>query len=297
MQKSKKIIYEFDIQLQDGSKSHPDLFCLLTENEDFYYSLIEFKRRTATSTEDIEEKIKPQYTSFQNIKIDDLDDLLIPKIQNADIYVNYIFYNSDPTIITQIINSIPIQSDVYQIDLDHQTMVSIQSTTGNFNHQLMIHIIKLSQEEEFWNKIYVPFTYDDIQYFRGRGGREVDIHNKSGIILTSNFLMFILSRKIKSEDSSFLVDDFIKYVFQNNFTDLNIGWEHRATLERKFRLFLRFLSDEIPTRLEIKPIIERAERGYRILLRNTDTLEKRIIEITNEVIEYLKQRRISEWLE
>lgn len=297
MQNLERVTYELDISLQNGTNSKPDLFCLLTEGDDYYYSLFEIKQRSVFSLEDINKKIKPQYLSYKNITINDLDDLLIPRIQNADIYINYLFYDSEQQIINQIINTVPIQSDVYHLNLNQRQIIAIQSNPGNFNDQLMKNIINLSQETSLWNRIYVPFTYEDVQYFRGRGGSEVDIHNKSGIILAANFMMFVLSRKIRKENTIFIVNDFIKYVFQNNFAKLRIGWEQRTAFERKFRFFLRFICDELPNKIEMNPIIEKAENGYRILLRHTDTLEKRISEITHEVIEFFRQKRIFDFLD
>ncbi len=295
MQNHRRIIYELDISLQNDSNCKPDLFCLLVEEGEFYYSLFEIKARTVFSEEDINEKIKPQYLSYQNITVNDLDDYLIPRIQNTTIYINYLFYDSERQIIDQIINSVPIQSNVYHLNLNERQIIAIQSNSGNLNDQLMEKIIELSQETSLWNKIYVPFTFKDIQDFRGKGGKEVDIHNRSGIILAVNFMMFVLSRKIRKEDTLFLVDDFINYVFQNNFENLNVGWEQRKTFKKKFRLFLQFICNELPKKIDIDPIIEKTDGYYRILLRHTATLERRISEITQELIKFLKQKRLPEF--
>jgi hypothetical protein len=292
-----RAIYELDIYLQRGNECRPDLFCLFNEDSNFYYSLFEIKKRNIYKMDDIVDKIRPQYLSYLRISIDDLDDFLIPKIQNTDIYINYLFHNSDRQIIDQIINDVPIESNVYSLNLNEYEIKEIRSEQGNYNNSLMQNIINLSNDFDIWNITYIPFTYADIKEFRGKGGNKVDIHNNSGIILSYNFLIFLLSRKIRKESSLFRVDDFIRYVFQNNFSNLNKGWEERKNINRKFNLFLKFICDELPARMEINPVIERVQERYRILLRQTDTLENRINEIVHEVIEFLRQKRIPDFID
>ncbi|TXT54175.1 MAG: hypothetical protein BAJALOKI2v1_800002 [Promethearchaeota archaeon] len=291
-----RAIYELEVSLHDKN-CKPDLFCLLKEKEDFYYSLFEMKKRSIFSLSDLDENIRPQYHTYLEIEPTHLDDLLIPKINEANIHINYLFYDSDEHVINQIIKMVPIDTNVYDLNFQQKRLISIQTESKNLNHSLMEKIIELSNESTVWNKIYVPFTFEDIKEFKGKGGNTVDIHNNAGIILSYNFLMFIFSRKIKGESSNFRTEDFIKYVFQNNYSNLNIGWEERSKYERKFNLFLKFMSEQLTDKMDINPIIVKERIGYRILLRNTETLRKRIFEITKELINFLRQKRIPDFID
>ena len=292
-----RAIYELNIKLKDGTNITPDLFCLIEENKKSFYCLFEFKKRTKYIKIDVDDRIRPQYLSYLRIEVSDLDDLLIPRIQNSERFINYLFHDSDHQVIDQIIKNVPIDTNVYHIELDNNTMVSIQTNLNSINYEMMQDLVDLSKEGLLWNKIYIPFTFQDIQDIRGKNGNRLDIHNRSAIILTNNLMMFLFSRKIKKESNTFRVDDFINYVFQNNFQNLNIGWEYRSSIDRKFRLFLNFFCKELPTRLDIKPIIEKEKDKFRINMRQTKTFEKRLHEITTEVLEFLKQKRISDYFE
>ena len=138
--------------------------------------MFEFKKRTTFTLEDVDDRIRPQYLSYNQITINHLDDILIPRIQNSDIFINYLFYNSDQQVIAQIINVVPIQSAIYNLNLRQRQMTTLNAIPGNINNQLMERILNLSKEREIWNIIYVPFTFEDIQFFKGKGGAEVDVH-------------------------------------------------------------------------------------------------------------------------
>ncbi|MGQ4873507.1 MAG: hypothetical protein ACP6IY_05465 [Promethearchaeia archaeon] len=291
-----RIIFELNINLKKGSECKPDLFCLLKKNNETFYSLFEFKKRTVFNEEDINLKLKPQYLNYKQIEIDDLDTNLIPKISDSLIFINYLFYNSEEDIINQIINYIPIESNVYLLQFKINILKELLSYPNNPNYDLMREIIHISkQDTSVWKKLYIPFTLDDILLIKGMDGKDIRINNNSGIIFTDNLLMFIISRKIQKKKSTFYVDELIDYIFKNNFSNLNIGWEYREALRKKINLALKFISNELPSLIKIKPIIKKIENKYQILLKNTESLEKRVYELREKIIEFLKQRRIIDY--
>jgi hypothetical protein len=294
-----RAVYELDIQVSNEHYIKPDLICFI-ENQKRFYSIFEFKKRSNIYENDIEDNIKPQHTNYLLFRPQDLDSSLIPKVIGSPSYLNYLFHSTPNKVISTIINSVPIElpTNVYSVNLSKKKISLIQTEDKTPNQILMEKIMELSENNEYWEKIYIPFTSKDIfDDLYGNKQNEPIVKRKAGIILTNIFFQFILERKIKKKSSIFRISDFFDYIFYYNYDKLTIGIEHERAIENKLRIFLRFIAGELLRRLEIPEIIERKETNneFKIVLRNTDTIIDRIGDIKKEIISYFSQKRIDEF--
>lgn len=292
-----KCVYEFNVSLANGTEIKPDLFCYFPLKEKFY-SIFEFKKRNTTSKEDLNNNIIPQYYRYKKLKTTDLKGYLIPRDKSSKIYLNYIFYKSGIKVVRKIVEDVPLKEcGIYLLD-SNKKFVEIQKLPNTPNSELWDKISTFSNDHSLWEKIYVPFTLNDILDISGLGGSGVDISRNAGVVITYNFMFFIHQRKIKGEKSTFSIGDFFNYIYKSEYPNLNIGENERKALTGKIRLFLNYISEQILNErgINIDPIIKKKKEGeYQILLRNTDTFTERIKILREKVISYFKQTEITDF--
>ncbi|MHA1439283.1 MAG: hypothetical protein ACTSPD_17060 [Promethearchaeota archaeon] len=215
-------------------------------------------------------------------------------------FLNYVFINSEINIIRDIINQVPIQNDtnVYSMNLGSKTFNEVQAELGTKNYQLMRNIIYLSTNQEFWKKIYISFTLRDIVGIKGLGGDKVDIPRFAGAILTNKFIQFIVNRKITEKDTNFNSDDFINFIFKEFFKVINIGEAEKMAFKRKIVMYLDWFAKKLIEEINLTEVIRRIGHDkYRIIIRNTSTLEDRCSEIRKKVIAFFRQKKITDFHE
>ncbi|MHA1294524.1 MAG: hypothetical protein ACTSQJ_17935 [Promethearchaeota archaeon] len=215
-------------------------------------------------------------------------------------FLNYVFINSEINIIRDIINQVPIQNDtnVYSMNLGNKTFNEVQAELGTKNYQLMRNIIYLSTNQEFWKKIYISFTLRDIVGIKGLGGDKVDIPRFAGAILTNKFIQFIVNRKITEKDTNFNSDDFINFIFKEFFKVINIGEAEKIAFKRKIVMYLDWFAKKLIEEINLTEVIRRIGHDkYRIIIRNTSTLEDRCSEIRKKVIAFFRQKKITDFHE
>jgi len=299
----KRALYEESITLENGEILTPDLLCFFTEEDDStFYSTYEFKlRRIEVLTErDLNEELIPQYQKYRRLRVDDLDQNIIPKILKAEMFLNYLFINSEITFIQDIINQVPIQSDtnVYSMNLGNKTFEEIQAEPGTKNYQLMQNIIDLSMNREFWKKIYISFTLEDIVGIKGTGGDKVEVPRFAGVIITNKFIQFIVNRKITDKDTNFSSDDFMDFIFKELFKVINLGEAEKKGFKRKIIMYLDWFAKELIEEINLTEVIRRTgQNRYRIIIRNTSTLEDRCLEIRKKAIAFFQQMKITDFFD
>lgn len=290
--------YEFDIKLFKGEKINPDLLCYVTYNHINFYSLFEFKKKKIGSQLIGQElgRARSQYRNYQSFKVTDLDAYIIPKDNESEIFINYIFINTKEQKIKEFINLIPIQdfTDVYSILISQRILKNVQSNNQTPNSEMMEEFIQFSNDD-VWDKIYIPFTFNDICDIHGDKNK-TRINGNVGCILTNSLMQFIIARKIMEKSNKFKLDEFIDYTFSNNYRNFRIGYEEKESIRKKIRMFLYFISEELPNEINIVPLIVRTNlTEYRITIKKTKTLVKRAEEIKNRVITYFVQTRITDF--
>lgn len=292
-----KCVYEFNIDLSDGTDIKPDLFAYLPLEEK-YYSLFEFKKRNTTSREDIDNSIRPQYEGYNKLEPTDLKGYLIPRVTDSVIYINYIFYNSNKDIVERIVEEVPLEDCWIYSKTTDNSLTAIKSIPNTPNSKLWDKITDFSDDRNQWEKIYIPFTLKDIVDIKGLGGSDVKIARNAGIIITNNFMFFIQKKKIKGEKSTFSIREFFEYIYRSEFPNLNVGENEREALTGKIRLFLNYISEQITNEreIDIEPIIKKKSEGeYQILLRKTETITERIDILKEKVIAFFKQTEITDF--
>jgi len=177
-------------------------------------------------------------------------------------------------------------------------MNSLQITPDSPNSTLLEKIIEYSHDHNYWTKVYLPFTFSDIEEIKGGGGNDVKLPRTAGIIITNSLMTFIISRKIREESSNFSSEDFIEYIYKEAFDNLVIGREMRRAFTKKIKLSLTYISEILINEMEISPLIRKLGiNQFQIILRRTETLITRCEEIQNKIIGYLAQTRITEFME
>ena len=294
-----KLIIEFDLNLTTGSTINPDLFGYFFHNSNYYYSLFEYKQINVFPIPNDEwDRILSQCNNYISFKTKDIDATLMPKNLDVKIFINYFFFDSNSDSIKYVLEQIPFTTEIYALnaDLSNYTLNYIKAQSNNENHDLLNQIIILSRNRENWRKIYIPFTLKDIEDISGEGGNRINVTRISGSLIINSFMAFIISRKIKNQSTTFYSDDFISYVFNESYDNLNIGREMRQALTRKIRLFLNYLIDHLFNEIKIEPILKRTDTNkFQILLRKTNTLLSRYEEIKERVIKYFSQKKITEY--
>jgi len=294
-----KLIIEFDLNLTIGSTIKPDLFGYFFHNSNYYYSLFEYKQINVFPIPNDEwDRILSQCNNYISFKTKDIDATLMPKNPDVKIFINYFFFDSNSDSIKYVLEQIPFTTEIYALnaDLSNYTLNYIKAQSNNENHDLLNQIIILSRNRENWRKIYIPFTLKDIEDISGEGGNRINVTRISGSLIINSFMAFIISRKIKNQSTTFYSDDFISYVFNESYDNLNIGREMRQALTRKIRLFLNYLIDHLFNEIKIEPILKRTDTNkFQILLRKTNTLLSRYEEIKERVIKYFSQKKITEY--
>lgn len=299
----KKALYEESINLEDDVKVTPDLLCFFTKEDGAnFYSVYEFKHRSieAITERDLEEELIPQYQKYRRLQVSHLDQNLIPKIITAEMSLNYVFINTEREIIQDIIDQVPIQEDtsVYSLNLKNKTLKVIQASEGTENFTLMERVIELSTEREFWKKIYVSFTLEDIVGIKGLGGPKIDIPRFAGAIITNKFVQFIVNRKITERDSNFNADDFMDFIFKEFFKVIHLGEDQKKGFKRKLIMYLDWFARDLIEEINLTEVIRRlGTNQYRIIIRNTSTLEERCIEIRKRAITFFQQMKITEFFD
>jgi hypothetical protein len=294
-----ELIIEFDLNLTTGSTIKPDLFGYFFHNSNYYYSLFEYKQINVFPIPNDEwDRILSQCNNYISFKTKDIDATLMPKNLDVKIFINYFFFDSNFDSIKYVLEQIPFTTEIYALnaDLSNYTLNYIKAQSNNENHDLLNQIIILSRNRENWRKIYIPFTLKDIEDISGEGGNRINVTRISGSLIINSFMAFIISRKIKNQSTTFYSDDFISYVFNESYDNLNIGREMRQALTRKIRLFLNYLIDHLFNEIKIEPILKRTDTNkFQILLRKTNTLLSRYEEIKERVIKYFSQKKITEY--
>jgi len=162
----------------------------------------------------------------------------------------------------------------------------------------MNNILDLSKIEDYWKKIYIPFTLNDIVGIKGKNGNKVDIPRFAGIIITNKLIQFIVNRKITQESSNFTADHFIDFLFREFIQIISIGEDEKKAFKRKIILFLNWFAEDLIQEINISEIIRKiAQNKYNIILRKTETLEDRCIDIRNQAIAFFQQLKITEFLQ
>jgi len=294
-----KAVFEFDIRLSGGETIKPDLLCYIIYNQIPFYSLFEFKKKKLSSQLEGQEleRVRKQYHNYQSFNVSDLEGLFIPKDLESKIYINYLFLNTHQIKIEEFINLIPIQDDIdiYSLLINRRNLIKVQSSNQTLNSKMMEEFIQLSNDEDNWNKVYIPFTFNDIVDIHG-DRNNTRINRNAGCILTNSLMQFIIARKIIGKPNRFRIDEFIDFIFKNNYRNFNIGREENESLKKNMRLFLHFISEELPDKINITPLLERINQSeYRIKIKKTNTLVKRAEEIKIQVVNYFIQTRITDF--
>lgn len=295
-----KGVLELDIGLNNESTVKPDFMGYFELEGINFYLIFEFKKRTIFSENDINNNIKPQYENYLQIQVKNLDSTLIPVNSKAEVFIDYLFYNSPKDIILKIIDNVPILNpvNIYDIDLKNKKVFEVIVEEGTINHKYMKDLMEISNQNEIWKKVYIPFLLNDILGISGIDDGKINIERNAGIILTNSFLQFIISRKIKEKDTDFRVMEFIDYILRHNYKKINIGRQEKEALRSKVRMFLYFLAEEIHEKIEIPEIMRKLGiNHFRIILRNTETIIDRINEIKNEIIFLFTQRKITDYFD
>ncbi len=230
--------------------------------------------------------------------MDDLDQNIIPKILASELLINYLFINSELNVIQDIIAQIPISRDtyVYSMNLDEYILEEIQAERDTLNFQLMNRIIELSRNRDYWKKIYIPFTLEDIIGIKGKDGNRVDVPRYAGAIITNKFIQFIVNSKITQKSTTFSSDDFMDFIFKEFFKAVIIGDDKKIAFKRKIILYLDWVAKKLIQEINISEIIRKlSQNRYRIILRNTSTLEDRCLEIRKRAIAFFLQMKITEF--
>ena len=174
----------------------------------------------------------------------------------------------------------------------------IQASEGTENFTLIEWVIELSTEREFWKKIYVSFTLEDVVGIKGLGGAKIDIPRFAGAIITNKFIQFIVNRKITERESNFNADDFMDFIFKEFFKVIHLGEDQKKGFKRKLIMYLDWFARDLIEEINLTEIIRRLGRNkYRIIIRNTITLEERCIEIRKRAITFFQQMKITEFLD
>ncbi|MBD3212683.1 MAG: hypothetical protein GF311_08740 [Candidatus Lokiarchaeota archaeon] len=234
------------------------------------------------------------------IQVKNLDSTLIPVNSKVQVFIDYVFYNSPKDIILNIIDTVPILKpvNVYCIDLKNKKFFEVIAEEGTLNHKYIKDLMEISNENEIWEKVYIPFLLDDILDISGTNDGKINIERNVGIVLTNSFLQFIISRKIKEKDTDFRVMEFIDYTLRHSYREINIGRSEKEALKSKVRMFLQFLAEEIHEKIETPEIIRKlGTNHFRIILRNTETIIDRIRDIKNEIIFLITQRKITDYFD
>lgn len=294
-----KAVFEFDIKLSGGEGIKPDLLCYIIRDEIRFYSLFEFKKKRSKSILEGQEliRVRKQFYNYQSFRITDLEGFYIPKDLESDLYINYLFLNTSDNKIKEFINLIPIldEIDIFSMLINRRKLNEIQSNILTPNSEMMKEFIQISNDEESWNKIYIPFTFKDIVDIHGDNNKSI-ISSNAGCILTNSLMLFIISRKIKKTPNKFRVDEFIDFVFINNYRNFIIGREEKEAIIAKVRLFLNFISVELPDLINITPLLEKINISeYKIKIKKTNTLANRAEEIKKQVINFFIQTRITDF--
>jgi hypothetical protein len=295
-----KGVFELDIELSNESTVKPDFIGYYELEGINFYLIFEFKKRTIFSKNDINNSIKPQYKNYLQIQVKNFDSTLIPVNSKAEVFIDYVFYNSPEDIILKIIDTVPILKpvNVYCIDLKNKKFFELNVKEGTLNHKYINNLMEISNQNDIWEKVYIPFLLDDILDISGTKDGKINIERNAGIILTNSFLQFIISRKIKEKDTDFRVMEFINYILRHNCREINIGRQEKEALRSKVRMFLHFLAEEIHEKIEIPEIIRKLGiNHFRIILRNTETITGRISDIKNEIIFLFTQRKITDYFD
>ncbi len=289
----KRLLWEYKVNY---NSAHPDILCYFLNSNPFY-SIFEIKKRTVNLTDDIQENIAPQYKKYLDLRnnIDKFDANLIPVVVTANLFINYCFYDSPEATVQYIIKNVPIKEDTYvfSINLGKKQLLFSNGPFLNDNQLLIDHINNFLSNKGCWSKIYVPFTLKDIEGIKPNKLVERPLIRRKIRIFLTEFIGFIIHKKIQPSNSDFSKRDVFNYIFDSSI--LTIGDEDRRAIENKIHLILIYLIETLFPDLKINAI-ERHKNQFRIVLRNTRSLLERIDLIEQKLIDFLSQTEITEYL-
>jgi len=301
----KKAIIEYKIDLKNGSTINPDFFAYLIRESVFNnYLLSEFKQRTVTGTDDIN-RIKSQYNGYCNIDYNNLDSTIIPIDQTAPIFINYIFFNTQISLIKKIENEINLQENVgvlyYETSGSNKRRLRYSKTPSNPQNQFLNDLlIEKSSIIRFWENYLIPFTAKDLEGISGSGGSPSAVNidtNVSVSIILSHLCTFILQRKIQNISPEFNSEIFFDFIFSNLIGLTKFDDESKKSIIKKLTLFLnqvdQLCNDEKFTFINKR---NKTSREYLITIRNTDNFAKRIEIIRDKLYDLFKQKKIDEFV-
>jgi len=160
----KRVLIDYSISLDASITSTPDmLFFIQNETILSSYLLFEFKQRSKLY-EDDQKKIVEQYNKYRILNQTHLNASIIPIIQSAKFYVNYIFHDT-PNDIIKTISDIANFNEVtgvlkYSTKGENKRRMELSKTTSDLiNSEYIEILLKHSSNSVYWKTIFIPFTH------------------------------------------------------------------------------------------------------------------------------------------
>lgn len=229
----------------------------------------------------------------------DLDRSIVPINPHADIYSNYIFYNTPDAVISQIEALIDFQSDV-EIDSYSTTQASRQFsrkkvTANAINNSFIQDLIQNSSSAQMWTIYLIPFLPKDLHGVIGLGGSpdSVSISLRTSInILLSNLFSFIVQRKIRESPSLFHISEFFDFLYSSLRDIIVFTEDDKKEIQKKLVLFLNHVC-KLTRDKNIILIESDAENWNQFLIKvkNTSTLSSRITNIQADLYSIIDSER------
>ncbi len=232
-----------------------------------------------------------------------LDSKIIPvPNQTADIFNNYVFYDTPDNILNQIIGSISFQDKDGIINYNTRGLQSrrfnlSKSSNDAKNSNILQNLINSSQSERLWSRIIsLPFTLKDFEgiHFLDSKRTQIRIEKEvSATIIASHIYSLVLQRKRRKFKSEFHIDELFDHIFSSIKGLVVIGVEDKKAIKKKLSLFL-LLVCEICDRHKLTFISksESIDNKFIINIRNTDNFTSRMKKIQILIDKEISRQRL-----
>lgn len=160
----RKVAIEYKFLNNTQSEVKPDILIYLIDNHNNprNYSIFEIKHKTS----DLLDSIHKQYSKYMDVKSNNFDPTILPKIDQIPIFINLIFYDTSQTTISHMLTDINFRSEdgvlSYNSSNRYIQMNIDKHSSDPKNEEDISEIANNANVKTHWECRLIPFTKSDL---------------------------------------------------------------------------------------------------------------------------------------